>query len=494
MSVVSDLYGRLAKPAEGMLSGEGLKAKVFRGGAWLATGSVAEQTVRFARSMLLARLLAPEAFGTMAVIISASSAIHTITDMGVKEALIQNPRGTEPHYMGAAWWLALGRALSLSSLLFLLAPWMARFYGNAELTPLLRVATLGVVLDGAFSSRAYIAIKEMKFSKWAAINHGGGILGIVMTVVLSFFLRDVWALVLGVCAESASRCALSFIFCPYFPSLSWDTEAFRDLLKFSKGLFGLSFLNLIFARTDIFVLAKLYPAAALGLYSMAIYLAQTPVAYIMNLLGQTMLPTFSQIQNDHPRINRVLLHVTALLVFLGVPALVFVFFCGHSLLTIVFGSRYSAATSALIATCAVALVNLLNAQLTTVFYAKGRPQLHRTCVLIMALMMMALIYPFAKWFGLAGGQLACLVSVIVGYVFQLVRIHGLTGLSLPRYGKSFPVAAAISIGVVAVCLSTKLSPALERPVPTIVAGVLGCLLAYGVSAAVLFHNGRRVLT
>jgi O-antigen/teichoic acid export membrane protein len=475
-----------------MLSGEGLKAKAFRGGAWLGTGSVAEQAFRFGRSMVLTRLLAPEAFGIMAVVMSASSVIHTITDIGVKEALIQNPRGTEDHYMRAAWWLALGRAVSIAAFVCLVAPLLAKFYGNAEMTPLLRVATLAVVLDGAFSSKAYIAMKEMKFSRWAWINHGGGIIGILITITLSFFLRDVWALVIGVCAESAARCSLSFILCPFLPSFSWNKEAMQDLLRFSKGLFGLSFLNLVFARTDIFVLAKLYPAAQLGLYSMAIYLAQTPVNYLMNLLGQTMLPTFSQIQNDNSRVNRIIVQVSSLLLFLGVPVLVFVFFCGRSLLAIVFGQSYSAATAALIATCAVSLVNLLNSQITVVFYAKGRPQLHRRCVFIMALIMIVITYPFAKWFGLVGGQLACLLAVVVGYLFQVARVRGLTDLDLSRYWKSFPIAVGVSISVAAVCLGARLSPALGRPVPTIIVGVLGCLLAYGFSAAVLLHNNRRI--
>ena len=491
--MIARVYRRLKKSAEVALSGDGLKAKVFRGGAWLGGGSIAEQAMRFGRSMLLTRLLAPEAFGTMAVIMSASSAIHTITDIGIKEALIQNPRGSEEHYMGAAWWLALGRAVTLAFLVCLIAPWMARFYGNSEITPLLRVATLSVILDGAFSSRAYIAMKEMKFSRWAAINHGGGIIGIVITVVLSFFIRDVWALVLGLCSESAARCILSFVICPYVPLLNWNTAAIRDLLRFSKGLFGLAFLNLIFARTDIFVLAKLYPAAQLGVYSMALYLAQTPVSYLMNLLGQTMLPTFSHIQGDDRRVGRILLQVSSLIIFLGIPALVFVVFCGHSLLMIVYGPRYGAASTALILTCAVALVNLLNGQLTTVFYARALPQLHRTCVLIMAIMMIVLMYPFAKWFGLVGGPMACLASVLVGFLFQLVRVRDLIGLDLSSYAKPTLSAVGISLSVVAVCLAAKISPRLDRPIPTVMLGVLGCLIAYGVGAALFIRPTRGVV-
>src|ERR1019366_5907257 len=77
-------------------------------------------------------------------------------------------------------------------------------------------------------------------------------------VALSFFLRDVWALAIGFGSENAFRCLLSYILYPGLPSLGWENHAIRDLYRFSKQAFGLSFLNLIFSRTDIFVLGKLY--------------------------------------------------------------------------------------------------------------------------------------------------------------------------------------------------------------------------------------------
>src|SRR5271155_5636091 len=147
--------------------GGSLKAKVFRGGIWMGAGSFSEQLTRFGRNMILTRLLAPEAFGTMAVVLSAGSVIQMITDIGVKEAIIQNPRGSEEHYMSAAWWLASLRSLSIYACIFLLAPFISKFYGNHELVPLLRVVALAVILEGTLSSKAYVAIKNMSFKKWA---------------------------------------------------------------------------------------------------------------------------------------------------------------------------------------------------------------------------------------------------------------------------------------------------------------------------------------
>ena len=192
-------------------------------------------------------------------------------------APIQSPRGSEDEYVGAAWWMAFGRAISFGIFLSIAAPFISKFYGNVELGPLFRVSAIGVLIDGAISSEGvHVAIREMKFRKWAVINHGGAICGVLITVILSFYIRDVWALVIGYSSESVARFVLSFVVCPYVPPRKIPVAAVRDLLSFSRKAFGLALLNLIFARTDIFVLAKLRSATELGLYSMAIYLVQTP--------------------------------------------------------------------------------------------------------------------------------------------------------------------------------------------------------------------------
>jgi O-antigen/teichoic acid export membrane protein len=267
--------------------------------------------------MLLARLLAPSAFGAMAIVLSSSSLIASFSDVGVLPAIIQNPRGGNRAYLNAAWWLGMARAVCMYVTIFIAAPWVSRFYGNPDLSALLRVALLSTLLDGMLSPRAKLAHKEMKFGRWAFISNGGAICGVILTIVLSFVLRDVWALAIGYCSENAFRCLFSYILYPGLPSLEWDKHATRDLLKFSRGMVGLSFLNLIFARTDIFVLGKLYSPAALGIYAMAVNLIQTPSNFLINMLAQTLLPTLSHVQEDKERANRILVEVTSWVILLG---------------------------------------------------------------------------------------------------------------------------------------------------------------------------------
>jgi O-antigen/teichoic acid export membrane protein len=468
-----------------------LKARVFRGGAWLGAGSFSEQVFRFGRNMILTRVLAPEAFGTMAIILSSASIIQSLTEVGAKEALIQNPNGDQEEHIGAAWWLAFGRSASVYLMLFMAAPFMARFYGNLQLTALLRVATLGLIFEGAISTKAYVAMKQMKFSRWAIINHGGAILGVVTTLVLSFYLRNIWALVLGACSESVAKCILSYIVCPYLPPFGWHAGAIRDLLHFSRGVFGLPFLNLIFIRADIFVLAKLYSPAELGVYAMAVYLVQTPASFLMNLLGQTLLPAFSQVQTDNDRTKRMLVQTTSVLLLAGMPAVVFVFFCGHSVLTLAYGQRYGSAVLPLIVAAFVALLNVVNGQITMIFYARGLPQLHRRCVVIMAITITVLIYPFVTWFGLVGAQLAALIAVGAGLLFQVLRARDLIALDLSVYSRVFLLAAAVSSGTALLCLGTRPFASLAQPIPNTLFGVLGCVIAYVLSARVFLRGNSK---
>src|SRR6202040_448410 len=113
---------------------------------------------------------------------------------------------------------------------------------NVELCGLLRVALLSTLFEGAMSPRSILPQKEMKFGRWMAISNGGAICGVILTVVLSFVLRDVWALAIGSCSENAFRCLLSYIVCPGLPRLGWDRQAVRELYRFTKQGFGLSFL------------------------------------------------------------------------------------------------------------------------------------------------------------------------------------------------------------------------------------------------------------
>jgi len=457
-----------------------LRDRLLRGGAWLASGSFLEQAARFGRNMLLARLLVPEVFGTMAIVLSAGAAIDSFTEIGVREAIIQNPRGRDPEFMNSAWWVSLARALALYWLLFLFAPWIAGFYGNPQLKPLLRVALVSLLLTGATSPGAYIAMKDMRFKRWAAINHGGAIAGVLLTVGLATFWRSVWALAIGFAAENLFRFVLSYVICPFVPRFRLARAYVREVLNFSRRAVGLPFLNFVFIRADIFVIGKLFAPALLGLYSMAINVAQVPASFLMNLLGQLLMPTFAQLQEDHGKLNQLLLRVTTLIACLGSPIVVFAALSAAPILRVVYGQRYAAMAAPFVMGIFLVLINVLNGQITTVFYAKGTPNLHRRSVGIMAGTMVVLVYPAVKWLGIVGAPAAALLAAAVGYGFQITRICRLTGLQLSAYFRALAPAALLGLCVVVVEFGLAPFVRSQSFLMPVLPAIIGCLLAYAM--------------
>jgi O-antigen/teichoic acid export membrane protein len=332
----------------------------------------------------------------------------------------------------------------------------------------------------------------MKLGRWALISNGGAIGGVLLTVVLSFMMRNVWALAIGYCCEYAFRVILSFILCPGLPSFSIDWRATKQLLIFSRGMFGLALLNLIINRADIFVLGRLYPLAALGIYTMAVSLANTPSSFLSSLMAQTLLPAFSSIHQESDRVNRILMEITKWLL-LGMPATVFVCLTAPILLKVAYGSRYIAAAGPLSVASAVVFLTVLNVAPSCVLFAKGLPGVHRESVVATAITMLVAVYPASKFFGPTGAQFAALLASLVGYLLQIIYVHRTTQLSLLRYGWAFAVPAAASSVMLAFVLLCRLMGLASRPAFDIAVCTVGCLIAYAICIiANLRASGRRL--
>jgi O-antigen/teichoic acid export membrane protein len=471
---------RLRNAVFAAVSRDSLKGKALKGGAWMGGGSVVEQVLRFARNILLARVLAPADFGAMAIVLSVSSLLTSLSDVGMVPAVVQNPRGGEDAYLNAAWWIGMCRALCVYGVIFLAAPWIGRFYGGVELPALLRVSVLGTVFDAMMSPRAKLAQKEMRFGKLALFMNGGAICGVLVTVALSLALRSVWGLAIGYCSESCFRCLFSYILYPGLSTLGWERHAFLELLRFSKGMIGLSFLNLVFARSDIFVIGKLYSHDQLGIYSMGVNLLLTPACFLITVLSSTLMPILASVQKDGERMRRIVLAGTSWIIVLGLPAIVAVGLCGSSLLTIAYGKQYAAAAGALAVAACVVFINVLNVIFTTLFFSIGRPELHRRAVALSAVIMLVTIYPAVHWLGIVGGQIAALGAILGGYLLQVSRARKIVGRGIVRYAPvAIPVLVAVSLIVFAIVTAKSLGLA-ATPQRSISVALVACMVGYGV--------------
>jgi lipopolysaccharide exporter len=469
-----------------------LKVRAARGGLWLGAASGGENALRLVRNMILTRILAPEAFGIMAIVLALNAAFESFTGIGIKQAIIHNQRGHEPTYINAAWWLSFGRAIGLYAIGFITAPWIADFYGNQELVLLIRIAFLGIIFRGAMSSRAHVAIKDMRFKQWALINHGGGVIGIITAIILAFIIKNVWALVIGFTVESVARCLLSYIICYFRPGLNFEKRDWKALLKYAGGMFGLPILTFIFMRCDVFVIGKLCTSYDLGLYSMAVALAWVPLQLIGALFGEIAMPAFSEIQTEKGLLGNIITHSSTAMAFLGIPAFFLLMLYGKEILFIIFGDKYMAVSLPFAIIFLSALLRTISIPFATLFLAIGKPELHRLFTGVRAILILALIYPFVKFWGLPGAAMASLISMSVSFVLQIFRASTIVDLRLRQYTHIFGIALCISLPVIIVWLATYHTLSLSNT-SSMLTGLFGCMVSYALALWIFLKSDKYLL-
>lgn len=427
--------------------------------------------------MLLARLLAPEAFGLMAIIISVNAAFETVTQLSIKEAIIQNPKGHEKTFLNGAWWLSASRAAGLYIVAFVFAPFISDFYNNSELTILVRVGFLTVLFNGLMSAGAYVSVKNMKFDKWVTISNGGNILGILITIALAYTFKNVWALIIGNVSEAVLRVVLSYAVCPFKPAISFDKENLLALFKFTRGMFGLPILFFIWMNADVFTIGKVLTMSDLGMYALAASAARMPFNFLGSIINQLIFPAFSKKQNDKIWMNDQVIRITSIISFIGFPLLFASIFYGREILEIIYGSKYAEVSIPFAILFATSLVKEMGIPISTVYISTGQPSLHRLFTAIRASVIIILIYPAVKFFGLIGAASAGLISLLIANVFQIYRLHQITGIKIGQYLKIYLLSVSLSSLALVIWLF-KIMISLPNAASNVILAILGCIISY----------------
>ena len=465
----------------------------------MGIGTVADKGLAFVGKMILARLLVPDELGLMVLILSLTAIFEAFTEVGIKQSVIQNKNGARPEYLNTAWWFQCGRGIGLYAIAFLIAPWICRFYfsGRAEvlaihtspeLVTLVRVAFLSILFNGFVSPRAHVLEKEFRFGRAVFLLQGSAVLGTIITIILAFSMRNVWAVVIGFAAMSAMRSVFSFVLCPFQPNFNFDRDSFRQLFKFARGLFGSPMLAYIASNIDVFVGGKMVAPSVLGMYGMALALAMIPRELFARIAAPVLLPSFAEKQNDKKVVCRAVLKITAVTATLTIPWLVLAISCGKEILSIVYGSQFATISVAFGLMCIFVFITIQGIVLTLVFLAMGNPEKHRAFVGIRAIILGLLIYPAIKWWGMTGAAGAVLGANLVALMVQVAIVHKVIGLSIKGYLNCWLVGTIAAILVwLFIQMFDVLAP--DMVILKLLAGGVFCLLSCIVGIFFSKHLG-----
>ncbi len=417
------------------LLGTSLKGHFLRSSLVMSFGVVISKVFGFGSKVVLARLLLPQEIGLVVMIMAVTGLFDVLAEVGVKQSVIQNPRGDAWVYLNTAWWFQAIRSVGLLGLAYVLTPWVCSFYFKdkpevieihtmGELIMMSRVAFLTIFFNGVVSPRAHVLEKHFNFGKVVIISQASFMVGAIVTIVLAVIYRSVWAMVVGLVIAAMAKCFLSYVLCPFLPRLTYDSESFEEILGFARGIFGLPILTYAIYNMDIFVIGKVFPASTLGMYGMALILAKTPMDLFGRVFAPLLLPTFARLQENTQRLRKAVLKTIWTTIGASLPICIAAIFFRKQILALVFGAEYVAVGTAFGVLCIYAVCLMISVIMASVLFGIGRPGKHRLGMIIWGLISATLIYPFIKLFGIAGAPAALIVAVVCSLVVEWRIING----------------------------------------------------------------------
>jgi O-antigen/teichoic acid export membrane protein len=340
------LTGRIAASRLGRsMTGEGLRARVLRGSGWTLAGFVASQLARMASTVVLTRLLFPEAYGIMAMANVYMVGLQMFSDIGIRHSIIQNKRGEDPVFLNTAWTMQVARGFILWFASCAIAYPVSRFYEEPILFPVLCVLGFSAAIKG-FQTTAYAtANRRLTLGKLTGMELGTHVLGIVVTIVWAYFHPSVWALAGGGVITALISVAVGFRVMPsHRHRLMWEKPAAHEIVRFGRWIFLATVLGFFANNGDRLLLGKFMSTAEFGMYFLALTWVGLAGQVNSILNDRVMIAVYAENQDTdpalvRPKIAKMRLAKAALI--LPVVAALIIF--GDDLVRFMYDARYEGA-------------------------------------------------------------------------------------------------------------------------------------------------------
>ncbi len=257
-------------PVSDMLHYLKSKSALFGATGWVTGAYISQQALRLGTSIILAWLLAPELLGTMLLINTLRTGGELLTDVGVGQSIVNNPRGNEPSFYNTAWTIQIVRGLVLFGLALALTIPISQIYENASLQVLLPIVAPIFILTGFTSPARFLLQKRVEVRKLALFDLGIGIAGTLIQIALALYSPTIWALVAGLLISTAISTIASFFLINWRDHrLQWDRSAAKAIVHFGKWIFAASLIYFLAMNFDRLYFADAIPIALLGVYGIA---------------------------------------------------------------------------------------------------------------------------------------------------------------------------------------------------------------------------------
>ncbi len=456
---------------------ERLSARTGKALSWRFATLVGGKAIALARTLILARLLVPEDFGLMAIALVTVHTASRVTDLGMTPALVQHT-SRSIRQLDTAWTIGLLRAIVLALVLASAAPWIAQLFAEPRAIWILRSTALIPVLRALSSIAVADLIRDLDFSRLAALS----LVTLLTEAVVSIALAPTYgvrALVAGALAGPAIAVPLSYLLAPHRPKLMIDRRDSTMLIHFGRWILLSGVLATICSLVVQVTISRKLGTASLGIYYLAVRLTDIPVQISGKVVEEVAFPMFARLQADLDRTVRAFRSLVKGLLAVVSPISILLIAFAEPIVSNLLGPSWEGAAPIIQILAAGSLLGLYGDACTPLFKGRGFPRYATFLELIQVAVLVVAVVPLTDAFQLAGTAASWLPATLAAQVAASILVHKM----LPTLGFEPPTKAILLVAVPT--LTSILWIAIGRGFDSPM-GTIAVILGYSVTILTMF--------
>lgn len=351
-----------------------LKQKTMSGLFWSFTELMANHGIQFLIQIFLARILLPEHFGIIGMIIVFIAISESVVDSGFTQALIRDQETSQVDY-STVFYFNILIALVMYSVLFVVAPTISSFFQEPQLTNIVRTLALVLIINSFGIVQKVMLIKKVDFKKITKISFTAVTISGVITITLAVLGFGVWSLVLNMILIKFIQALLLCLFNRWFPSFVFSVQSFKKFFKFGYKLLISGLIDTFYNNLYFLIIGRLYSPSQLGFYTNANKVRDLASQSVAAAVQRVSYPVLSKMQDNATRLKANYQKIVKMSAYINFPLLIGLAAIAHPLFNLIFGEKWMPSVIYFQLLCLAGMLYPLHAVNLNILQVKGRSDL-----------------------------------------------------------------------------------------------------------------------
>lgn len=397
------------------------RKKAFLGIGYLTLLNILSQAISLIKLFVLARILLPSDFGIFALVTATITTLETLSETGFNYAAIH--MNLPIRKIAKTLLLTnITRGIFLALLTIISAPLLMIFFGNENLLVLLLISSVIPFLRGFINPYTISFQKELEFNKVFMTQFIPIVATVIFSIFFVFYFHSALALLLGLIVGTISEVLFSYVIIrlPFDEPL--NKKYLKQLFSYGKWITAGGLLTYLSTQIDNLFIGKFFGVEALGLYDFAFKTANLAFTQITDTVSRVAFPLYVKRNKETKHLkslfikNIIVMFVPAF--FITIPFLLF----PREILLVLFGEKWVMAAPSLQILSIYGFLRATIGPVGPLFLSVGKPEILAKINILNFLLVISLLYPFAKIAGISGVALTMTISYIIIFPIYTIEI------------------------------------------------------------------------